>query len=100
MARVLRLLVLLSSIAFLLVSTVRGAGDRAMTRAVKGGDLTSVRKLIATHADVNDQSGDGSTPLLWAAHSSNVDIARALLGAGAKADIPNNYGITPLLEAS
>jgi uncharacterized protein len=100
MARVLRLLVLLSSIAFLLVSTVRGAGDSAITRAVKGGDLTSVRKLIATHVDVNDQSGDGSTPLLWAAHSSNVDIARALLGAGAKADIPNNYGITPLLEAS
>jgi ankyrin repeat protein len=100
MARVLRLFVSLLSIAVLLASIVRGAGDSAITRAAKAGDLTGVRKLIATHADVNVRSGDGSTPLLWAAHRSDTEIARALLAAGAKPDIPNNYGITPLLDAS
>jgi ankyrin repeat protein len=100
MARVHRFFVLLLSIAFLLVSIVLGAGDSAITKAVKAGDLGGVRKLIETRADVNDRSGDGSTPLLWAAHRSDIEIARALLAAGAKPDLANNYGITPLLDAS
>jgi ankyrin repeat protein len=49
---------------------------------------------------VNAPSGDGSTPLLWAAHRSDVELARALIAAGAKWDAANNYGVTPLLEAS
>ena len=82
MARAVRLLMLLLSIAVLLViNTARGAGDSAITRAVKSGDLAIVRQLIGTHADVNDRSGDGSTPLLWAAHRSDIDIARALLAS-------------------
>jgi ankyrin repeat protein len=100
MARVVRLLVVLLSLAGLLVSIVRGAGDSAITKAVKGGDLATVRKLIASHADVNLPSGDGSTPLLWAVHSSDVEMTRALIAAGAKVDVANNYGVTPLLDAS
>jgi ankyrin repeat protein len=100
MARVVRLLVVLLSLAVLLVSIVRGAGDSAITKAVKGGDLATVRKLIASHADVNAPSGDGSTPLLWAVHSSDVEMTRALIAAGAKVDLVNNYGVTPLLDAS
>jgi uncharacterized protein len=100
MARIVRLLVALLSVAVLLVTIVRGAGDSPVTKAVKEGDLAAVRKLIASRADVNAASGDGSTPLLWAVHSSNVEMARALITAGAKVDTPNNYGITPLLDAS
>jgi ankyrin repeat protein len=100
MARIVRLLVVLLSLAVLLVSMVRGAGDSAITKAVKGGDLATVRKLIASRADVNAPSGDGSTPLLWAVHNSDVEMTRALIAAGAKVDVPNNYGVTPLLDAS
>jgi uncharacterized protein len=100
MARVVRLLVVLLSLAVLLVSIVRGAGDSAITKAVKGGDLATVRKLIASRADVNTPSGDGSTPLLWAVHNSDVEMTRALIAAGAKVDVANNYGVTPLLDAS
>jgi uncharacterized protein len=100
MARTVRLLVTLLSVAVLLVTIVRGAGDSPITKAVKEGDLAAVRKLITSRADVNATSGDGSTPLLWAVHSSNVEMVRALLAAGAKVDAPNNYGITPLLDAS
>ena len=51
-------------------------------------------------ADVNATSGDGSTPLLWAAHGSNIEIARALIAAKAKVDVANDFGVTPLLDAS
>ena len=33
-----------------------------------------------------DAPGDGSTPLLWAAHRSDLEIARALIAAGAAVD--------------
>lgn len=100
MVRAARLLVVLLSIGVLFAAIVRGAGDSAMTKAVKAGDLATVRKLIAARADVNAPSGDGATPLLWAAHNSYIEIARALVAAGAKVDVPNRYGITPLLDAS
>jgi ankyrin repeat protein len=100
MTRVVRLLVVLMSVAVVLVAVVRGAGDSAVTKAVKAGDLAGVRKLIASRVDVNAASGDGSTPLLWAAYRSEVEIAGALIAAGAKPDTPNNYGVTPLLAAS
>src|SRR5262245_39650674 len=100
MARVVRLLVVLLSVAVVLVAIVRGAGDSSITKAVKSGDLLSVRKLVAARADVNAPSGDGSTPLLWAVHNSELEIVKVLLAAGAKPDVANNYGITPLLDAS
>jgi len=85
--------------AVLVVANVRGAGDSPVAKAVKEGDLATVRKLITAHADVNAPSGDGSTPLLWAAHSSDVEMARVLIAAGAKVDAANHYGVTPLLDA-
>jgi ankyrin repeat protein len=100
MNRVVWLLVVLLSAAFLLAGILRGAGDSPITKAVKSGDLATVRKLIAAHADVNAPWGDGSTPLLWAAHDSDVEMVRVLLAAGAKPDVANNYGVTPLLDAS
>lgn len=100
MARFVRLLVLLAVVAVSLGVTVRGAADSAITKAVKAGDLAAVRKLVAGRADVNAPSGDGSTPLLWAAHKSDVELAQILIAAGAKPDAANNYGITPLLDAS
>jgi ankyrin repeat protein len=100
MARAVRLFAVLLSVAVLLVSIVRGAGDSSITKAVKAGDVAAVKKLVAARADVNAPSGDGSTPLLWAAHKSDIDMARVLLAAGARPDVPNNYGVTPLLHAS
>jgi len=91
---------MLVSVAVLLVSLVRGAGDSAITKAVKSGDVAGLRKLITARADVNDRSGDGSTPLLWAVHRSDIETVQILIAAGAKPDIANNYGVTPLLDAS
>ena len=82
------------------VTFVGASGDGAVTRAVKAGDLAAVRALVTSGEDVNARSGDGSTPLLWAAHGSHDEIARALIAAGARVDEANDYGITPLLQAS
>src|SRR6187551_2914676 len=68
--------------------------------AAQAGDLSGVRKLIGERADVNAQSADGSTPLLWAAYNSEPAMVESLLAAGAKPDTANRYGVTPLLQAS
>jgi ankyrin repeat protein len=100
MVRVARLVAVLFALALLLVGVIHGAGDSSMTKAVKSGDLAAVRKLIEAHSDVNEPSGDASTPLLWAVHNSDLEMAKVLIAAGAKPDVANHYGVTPLMEAS
>jgi ankyrin repeat protein len=100
MARFVRLLGALLTVAVLLVTIVRAGADSPLVKAAKGGDLAAARKLIAARADVNAPSGDGSTPLLWAVHYSDIEVAKALIAAGARVDVPNNYGVTPLLDAA
>ena len=100
MVRVARLVAALFALALLLVSVILGAGDNSMTKAVKSRDRAAVRKLIEAHSDVNESSGDASTPLLWAVHNSDLEMAKVLIAAGAKPDVANHYGVTPLMEAS
>ena len=55
--------------------------------------------MIASGADVNAAQGDGTTPLHWAVYKIDADLTRALLARGAKADVINSYGSSPLAEA-
>jgi ankyrin repeat protein len=82
------------------VAIAGAAGDSALTKAARAGDVQAVRALIKSGADVNAKSGDGSTPLLWAASSSSHEIATVLIAAKATGDTPNDFGVTPLLHAS
>ena len=83
------------------ISTVAAAGrGGGLVDAINSGDVSAVRALIKSGADVNQRSGDGSTALLWATHNSNVEIASALIAAKASVDTANDFGVTPLLEAS
>ena len=86
--------------AAVFVAVAGASGDSPLTKAVKAGDLQTVRALLKSGSDVNIKSGDGSTPLLWAVHGANVEVARALITAKAAVDTANDYGITPLLHAS
>jgi ankyrin repeat protein len=76
------------------------AADDPLIATARAGDLSGVRKLIGERADVNAQSADGSTALLWAAYNGDPAMVEALLSAGAKPDTANRYGVTPLLQAS
>jgi ankyrin repeat protein len=50
---------------------------------VKAGDVIPVRELIESGADVNEQDGNGWTPLNFAAGKGNMEIVKLLLERGA-----------------
>ena len=100
MTRVLRAVVACFVATAVMVAVVVGAGDSALTKAVKAGDLQAVRALVKQGAAVNVRSGDGSTPLLWAADGGAYEIARVLIAAKAKVDVATDLGVTPLLQAA
>jgi len=65
---------------------------------IKAGRHDAAMDAIAS-ADVNAAGPDGSTALMYATYNVDTDLVRALLDAGARADITNQYGATPLAEA-
>lgn len=69
---------------------------------VRTGDRTRALALIARGADVNapEASGNGTTALHWAAYQQDAELVRALLKAGAKPAVQNQFGSTPLMEAA
>ncbi len=102
------LIVAVLSIAIALPLYGQATRDSRLVAAAQAGDATAVRALIAARGAgtgtvldrVNETSRDGSTALLWAAYHSDVEMAGALLSAGARPNLANRYGITPLLQAS
>jgi uncharacterized protein len=67
---------------------------------VRAGKRDSVLAAITSpDVDVNEKAPDGSTALMWATFNVDRELVRALLKAGAKADVTNMYGATALSEA-
>ena len=75
---------LLSLVILLPAVGGQAAGDTPLVAAAKDDDLQAVRALIAKRANVNEPARDGSTALLWATYNSNLEMARALIAAGAQ----------------
>lgn len=72
-----------------------------LLNAIKSGQRSTAIDLIANKSvDVNGAEADGSTPLLWAAHSNDADLVTRLLKVGAKPNVRNRLGSTPLAEAA
>jgi ankyrin repeat protein len=74
--------------------------DVQLSDAVRGGDLSMVKSLIAKKADVNASATDSSTPLHWAVQANNLEMVNLLIEAGAKTDAKTRYNITPLSLAA
>jgi ankyrin repeat protein len=67
---------------------------------VREGKRESVLAAITSpDVNVNEKAPDGSTALMWATFNVDRELVRALLKAGAKADITSRYGSTALAEA-
>jgi uncharacterized protein len=67
---------------------------------VRAGKRDSVLAAITSpDVDVNEKAPDGSTALMWATFNVDRELVRALLKAGAKADVTSHYGATALAEA-
>lgn len=88
---------------------MRGAIERRMKSAVKqtrsvrvpelvlaahAGREEDVRKLLGDGADVNATDCDGITPLMAAAMSGCLSLARLLLASGADLSLRNKWGMS------
>ncbi len=71
-----------------LVDLVRAGQREAVLAAITSPDI-----------DLEAKEPDGSTVLLWATYKVDQGLVRALLKAGAKANVTNRYGASPLSEA-
>ena len=71
-----------------LVDLVRAGNREAVLAAITSPDI-----------ELDAAEPDGSTVLHWATYNVDHELVRALLDAGAKADITNRYGSSPLSEA-
>ena len=88
------------AVAFCLAAaSTAAAEDASLAGLIQAGNRDTALKMIAAGADVNAAQGDGTTPLHWAVYKVDADLAHALLERGAKPDVINNYGSSPLAEA-
>ncbi len=80
--------------------TAAASGPESLSDLIRAGNREAVLAAITSPAvDVNAAEADGSTALLWATYKVDHEMVRALLKAGAKANVTNNYGASPLTEA-
>lgn len=70
--------------------------DMSLINAARNNDYARVKSILNKKPDVNLASGDGATALHWAALRDNLELAHALLKAGADPGTANDYGATPL----
>jgi ankyrin repeat protein len=75
-------------------------GHETLADLIRSGNREAVLAAITSpDIDVNAAEPDGSTALLWATYKVDHEVVRALLKAGAKANVTNRYGSSPLTEA-
>ena len=74
--------------------------QETLSDLIRSGNREAVLAAITSpDLDVNTPEADGSTALLWATYKVDHELVRALLKAGAKANVTNNFGSSPLAEA-
>jgi ankyrin repeat protein len=95
-----RLATALGVLALGAVFSSNALAQETLADLVRTGQREAVLAAITSpDLDVNTTAADGSTALLWATYKVDHDLVRALLKAGAKPNITNNYGAAPLTEA-
>jgi ankyrin repeat protein len=70
-----------------------------LIRAATTGDISAVRGLLFTGADVNERNSRGVTPLITAAYKGNLELTTLLVEKGADVNATTRKGLTPLMAA-
>src|SRR5579871_6570993 len=81
------------------VGSAAASATGLLADAIKAGDRDSALKMLQAGGDVNAAQPDGSTALHWAVYRDDPDLVRALLAKGARPNVVNALGSTPLAEA-
>jgi ankyrin repeat protein len=82
------------------VDTPDQQGRTALLVAAYGGHAEVVQALLDAGADPNHKdSGNHTSVLTWAASQRNHEVVRRLVKAGAKLEIRDKFGNTPLTTA-
>ena len=71
-------------------------GLTALLLAVREGHPEVIQALVIAGADINQPSGDHTTPLLLATINGQYDAAMQLIAAGADVNVASDAGATPL----
>ncbi|MES2470445.1 MAG: ankyrin repeat domain-containing protein [Verrucomicrobiota bacterium] len=72
----------------------------AIFQAIRAGDLTAVKTLLESGADLRARDESGDTPLMAAALNAEATVLELLLKAGADVNATNQAGATALLRAA
>ena len=67
--------------------------------AARNGNVTDVRALLNSGANINARDNDGSNALIWAARFGHLATVRELLDRGANINARSNSGWTALICA-
>ena len=90
-----------ATLLVLLVATAATPPDSPVADAAMRGDLSEVRELLRSGADVNAPQSDGLTALHWAADNGDAALASVLIYAGANlAPLTRNDAYTPMHMAA
>jgi ankyrin repeat protein len=81
-------------------STGLFAQETLIDLAKAGKTEIVVAAITSPDLNLNQQSADGSTSLLWATYNVDYKMVTALLEKGADPNIANNFGAFPLSEAT
>ncbi|HAF59010.1 MAG TPA: hypothetical protein DCL00_05425 [Opitutae bacterium] len=71
-----------------------------LSEAIATGNLSRIKRMVKSGADVNERAGDGGTPLSTAAFHGRLEIFRFLLQKEARPMAKNRDGNTPLHVAA
>ncbi len=74
----------------------RYSGDSLLQHVVMSGSVEDVKLLVRHGANVNVLGDCGHTAIHYAASRGKLDVAEALVEAGADPSIANEWGFTPL----
>jgi len=86
-------------VCIVLTLAFAGTARGQLADLIQSGDRRAALAMIDGPVDVNRAQPDGTTPLHWAAYRVDQELVQRLLKKGAKANVVNHYGASPLAEA-
>jgi ankyrin repeat protein len=73
--------------------------DTELINAVKAGEISAVKRMLAAGAEVNSCDTEGTTLLMLAANEGDLPMVKVLINGGADVNACDKQGWAPLAKA-